>query len=1733
MNNKPIISVLEPRLLFDGAAVTTAVDVLDNNSFDNESIDFSVTVDNSTNTRKEIAFIDTGVNNYEKLLDEFDENVEIFLLNKDSNGLNQISEILKNKEEIDSIHIISHGDIGKISIGNSSISLDNISLFTDQLKNISNSLTQNADILLYGCSVGETKEGKEFVDRFSLLTKADVAASDDITGSASLKGDWELEYKTGNIETFSISSNDFDEVLNTAPELTTRPVIDNVTNNGSSSFTLVTDSILSSDISLAFDNDSNTNFENDLSGYPSISSIIDIDLGENYVITALELVAANDDVLNSPDNFKLYGTNNINDGYTQLSGGGGFLTTPSNPGDSTLKEFSLNSTSYRYYRLELNILLSSPSEAKIKLSDIKLDGYKEPVASYTENSSPVQAIENLGLNDDSSTLYSATVSISNYESSDILSFTKNMTDDYGDITASYSNGDLILTSISGSTHTQFKNALLAVYYSSSSDDPTENGSTKTINWSVNDGVSNSNTDTSTVVITAQNDAPEITIGIGDSVIGTIAEEGILTQSGTLTFSDIDSSDTSFTITSAATISATSQGGGSLTLTSGQISTIESGFSPTFLQNVSEGTINWSYTVNESDIDFIGEGEIVTATFTITVSDGNGGTDTENVIITINGKNDGPEIQVVDVSGNILEGSILTDSGSVTFSDVDYTDSITINSNFSSSTGLTTAQEDILKLGFSITSSGVNTSNGTVNWTYTINDADLDFLAAGETVTLSYLITATDDETVSTSKTVVVSITGTNDNPTVVGIDLSGSISEEGNLSESGSISFSDIDLLDTPTASFANGTISATAQGGGSLTLTSGQIAIIQSGFSLNAEVGNTNVGTINWDYTVSEDDIGFLGEGEVVTAEFLVTVNDGNGGTNTQTVTITISGKNDIPTITSVENGSITENAGILSSNGSVYFTDIDYTDRPSSSLISNSISALQSDGLTSLLLTTQQKTDITDAFSISSNIGNTNIGTVDWTYSIDGSKLDFLAENEVVTALFTIKVLDDELKSDTQDVQIKITGTNDTPLIEIVYINGNIIEGSSNLSDTGSIKFTDVDVTDSFTVTENTKTISAVQSDEVTQLVLSSQQESDIENGFSIFTSNGVVQWDYSISEDKIDFLSKDEVLTAVFTITVDDNEGGIANQDVTVKITGTNDSPVIEVSTQTGEITENDGTLSTNGEITFSDVDTTNRPESSFTIKDISAVEEDGNTSLILTSQQIADIQDAFSITDDISNTNSGTINWIYSIDGSKLDFLSKDEVVTAIFTVTITDEESVEDTRDITITITGTNDIPEIQIIDISASLTENSILSDNGSITFSDIDTTNRPLSSESTKSITAVLKDNVTPLSLSAQQILDIENAFSISNDISNTNNGTVNWNFSISEDKIDYLAQDEVLTAVFTISVSDGKGGISTQDVTITITGTNDTPTVSLIDIDDETVYSQEYTKDISSLFNDIDSTDIFTYEITGLPSGLTYDSATGVISGRVLEIGYFDIEIKAYDSGNPALMVSRTYELLVLSSPDAEPPQREADKETVTPIELDKIDLIQFDEDDIQGVLDNSLNQDEVTNTGVGFIESSQNNEFTLDKGYVETKSQSVTLTVEEEGSFEFSSNTIESFNTLGLSIEVFSSTSSFIEMKVSDIKINQKYEVTLSNGEPLPKGLSFDEKTGFIKGLLEEDLEIRIKAISEDGTIRILDLKIDVSKLKESSNTTSTLGLQQQLANESFKMNEYGQKISSLFS
>src|SRR5258708_12477372 len=71
---------------------------------------------------------------------------------------------------------------------------------SQQLAQIGQHLSRNADILVYGCDFGKGQLGNAAATELSWLTKADIATSTDLTGSADLGGNWALERQVGVIE---------------------------------------------------------------------------------------------------------------------------------------------------------------------------------------------------------------------------------------------------------------------------------------------------------------------------------------------------------------------------------------------------------------------------------------------------------------------------------------------------------------------------------------------------------------------------------------------------------------------------------------------------------------------------------------------------------------------------------------------------------------------------------------------------------------------------------------------------------------------------------------------------------------------------------------------------------------------------------------------------------------------------------------------------------------------------------------------------------------------------------------------------------------------------------------------------------------------------------------------------------------------------------------------------------------------------------------------------------------------------------------------------------------------------------------------------------------------------------------------------------------------------------------------------------------------------------------------
>ena len=212
-----------------------------------------------------------------------------------------------------------------------------------------------------------------------------------------------------------------------------------------------------------------------------------------------------------------------------------------------------------------------------------------------------------------------------------------------------------------------------------------------------------------------------------------------------------------------------------------------------MTNTNNGEIDWTYAITDSSLDFLAAGETATMTATITLDDHQGGQDTATVTVTIDGSNDAP-VLAADTSGANGTGlhaiaeragetgdTADTDSasGTLSFTDVDLNDTHTATEGSPtyvwSGGSLTTAQVDALTSAGTLAlteTDSTHTGAGAVDFTYSAADSTFDFLAAGETLTVTYDITVTDKSGVSSSQPVTFTVTGSNDAP-VLAADTSG------------------------------------------------------------------------------------------------------------------------------------------------------------------------------------------------------------------------------------------------------------------------------------------------------------------------------------------------------------------------------------------------------------------------------------------------------------------------------------------------------------------------------------------------------------------------------------------------------------------------------------------------------------------------------------------------------------------------------------------------------------------------------------------------------------------------------------------------------------------------------------------------------------------------------------------------------------------------------------------------
>ena len=158
---------------------------------------------------QQLVIVDAAVADVTALLDAFrpsaDGTALVVALDGGWDGVEQVSQVLSAFGRLQAVHVLSHGASGSLRLGSATLDAVGLQRLAPAVQGWGRALAPGGDLLLYGCDVAAGAEGARFVADLASLTGADVAASDDHTGSVQAGGDWRLEASTGVVEALPLA----------------------------------------------------------------------------------------------------------------------------------------------------------------------------------------------------------------------------------------------------------------------------------------------------------------------------------------------------------------------------------------------------------------------------------------------------------------------------------------------------------------------------------------------------------------------------------------------------------------------------------------------------------------------------------------------------------------------------------------------------------------------------------------------------------------------------------------------------------------------------------------------------------------------------------------------------------------------------------------------------------------------------------------------------------------------------------------------------------------------------------------------------------------------------------------------------------------------------------------------------------------------------------------------------------------------------------------------------------------------------------------------------------------------------------------------------------------------------------------------------------------------------------------------------------------------------------------
>ncbi len=814
----------------------------------------------------------------------------------------------------------------------------------------------------------------------------------------------------------------------------------------------------------------------------------------------------------------------------------------------------------------------------------------------------------------------------------------------------------------------------------------------TYTLTLNDGHGGVSTKDFVVTVTGTNDAPVIA-AITQSDLTEQADTAALSKTIAVSYSDVDLSDKGSEATASITAVAKAGVVSGLGLTDAQLMALVTPGAVSKTAGTTNGAVTLSFAAGSAVFDYLAVGEQASLTYTLTLNDGHGGVSTKDFVVTVTGTNDAPVIAAItqrDLTEQ-ADTAALSKTIAVSYSDVDLSDkgseataSITAvaKAGVVSGLGLTDAQLMALVTPGAV-SKTAGTTNGAVTLSFAAGSAVFDYLAVGEQASLTYTLTLNDGHGGVSTKDFVVTVTGTNDAPVIAAITQS-DLTEQADtaaLSKTIAVSYSDVDLSDK--GSEATASITAVAKAGvvSGLGLTDAQLMALVTPGAVSKTAGTTN-GAVTLSFAAGSAVFDYLAVGEQASLTYTLTLNDGHGGVSTKDFVVTVTGTNDAPVIAAITQSDLTEQAdtAALSKTIAVSYSDVDLSDKGSEATAS--ITAVAKAGVVSGLgLTDAQLMALVTPGAVSKTAGTTN-GAVTLSFAAGSAVFDYLAVGEQASLTYTLTLNDGHGGVSTKDFVVTVTGTNDAPVIVAVGTSasgGVTEEASATLTTTGSIAFSDVDLSDShtFTVTKTAGTLGGT-------LTLGTSTE-------AAGAAGGSVGWTYKADNSNavLQALGAGKTAQETFDVVVDDGHGGTVTRTVTVTVTGVNDAAVIGTPssaavTEDGALTG--GNLTATGTLSISDVDT---GEASFQTAVTGKNSPWGSLTLAA----------------------DGSYTYAVNNSDSRVQALGASQTHTDTFTVTAQDGTS----KDIAFTINGTNDAPVV-VSSTNGSVTEDTAVTLTGATT---------------------------------------------------------------------------------------------------------------------------------------------------------------------------------------------------------------------------------------------------------------------------------------------------------------------------------------------------------------------------------------------------------------------------------